>query len=58
MKKESFGFDLSAYKQAIAMRESGGGDYRARNDGSGKRRGVSSEKWAFGKYQFTVETLR
>lgn len=55
---KDFGLDLDRYKAAIAKHESGGMSYFARNDDAGRRNGVDSDKWAFGKYQFTVETLR
>lgn len=54
----NIGLDLDRYKAAIAKHESGGQAYLARNDEAGKARGVRSGAWAFGKYQFTVETLR
>lgn len=55
---KDFGIDLDRYKAAIAKHESGGMGYFARNDDAGRKNGVDPEKWAFGKYQFTVETLR
>ncbi|MDQ1344360.1 MAG: hypothetical protein QG650_1081 [Patescibacteria group bacterium] len=55
---KDYGLDLDRYKAAIAKHESGGMGYFARNDDAGKRNGVNPDKWAFGKYQFTVETLR
>ncbi len=55
---KDFGLDLDRYKAAIAKHESGGMSYFARNDDAGRRNGVDPDKWAFGKYQFTVETLR
>lgn len=54
---KDFDFDWDKYKEAIASHESGG-SYFARNDNLGRKKGISSEKWAFGKYQFTTETLR
>lgn len=51
------GFDLDRYKIAIAKHEDKGMGYFARNDDWGKKHGIPPEKWAFGKYQFTVETL-
>jgi hypothetical protein len=54
----NYDIDIDRYKAAIAKHESGGQAYLARNDGEGKRRGVRPGAWAFGKYQFTVETLR
>ncbi len=54
----NFNIDFDRYKAAIAKHESGGQAYLARNDEAGKSRGVRSGAWAFGKYQFTVETLR
>ena len=58
--KDIKGLDIDRYKSAIAAHESGGMIYFARNDDYGKRQNppISSEKWAFGKYQFTTETLR
>ncbi|MFZ3232633.1 MAG: NlpC/P60 family protein [Patescibacteria group bacterium] len=55
---KDFGLDLDRYKAAIAKHESGGMSYFARNDDAGRKNGVDPDKWAFGKYQFTVETLR
>lgn len=55
---KDFGIDIDRYKAAIAKHESGGMGYFARNDDAGRRRGIDSEKWAFGKYQFTTATLR
>lgn len=55
---KDFGIDLDRYKAAIAKHESGGMGYFARNDDNGRKNGVDPDKWAFGKYQFTVETLR
>lgn len=49
-------FNLSKYKNAISMRESGSDAYLARNDAEGLRRGVDSSRWAFGKYQFITPT--
>lgn len=54
----NIGLDLDLYKSAIAKHESGGQAYLARNDEAGKARGVRPGAWAFGKYQFTVETLK
>lgn len=54
----NFNLDIDRYKAAIAKHESGGQAYLARNDETGKRLGVRPGAWAFGKYQFTVETLR
>lgn len=53
-----YGLDLDRYKASIAKHESGGMGYFARNDDAGRKNGVNPDKWAFGKYQFTVETLR
>jgi cell wall-associated NlpC family hydrolase len=55
---KDFKLDFDRYKTAIAKHESGGQAYLARNDSAGKSRGVRPGVWAFGKYQFTVETLR
>lgn len=54
----NYALDIDRYKSAIAKHESGGQAYLARNDEAGKARGVRPGAWAFGKYQFTVETLR
>jgi hypothetical protein len=54
----NIGLDFDRYKSAIAKHESGSLGYLARNDEEGKKRGVRPGAWAFGKYQFTVETLR
>ncbi|MDD2565812.1 MAG: hypothetical protein PHZ26_01805 [Candidatus Gracilibacteria bacterium] len=54
---KEFNFDWDSYKLSISKVESCG-LYTARNDNLGKKKGISSEKWAFGKYQFTTETLR
>lgn len=56
--KVSPNFDLFSYKTSIAAIESGSKSYRARNDAGARARGVSSESWAFGKYQFITSTLR
>lgn len=55
---KNYQLDLDRYKSAIAKHESEGRGYFARNDDKGKERGVRPGAWAFGKYQFTVETLR
>lgn len=48
--------DLHAYKEAVATFESNG-KYHKRNDQKGREYGVSPKKWAWGKYQFTTQTL-
>lgn len=58
IKDKNFSLDFDRYKGAIAKHESGGQGYFARNDTAGKERGVRPGAWAFGKYQFTAETLR
>lgn len=58
MGDRNFNLDIDRYKSAIAKHESGGMAYLARNDEAGKARGVRPGAWAFGKYQFTVETLK
>lgn len=50
-------FSIEEYLYKIGQRESRN-NYRARNDREGAKRGVDSDKWAFGKYQFIVGTLR
>jgi len=50
------GFDLNLYKRKIHAAESGKSEYRARNDRLGRKLGVRSSKWAFGKYQFLAPT--
>lgn len=52
------GVDIDRYKAAIARHESGGQGYFARNDDLGRKNKVRPGAWAFGKYQFTVETLQ
>lgn len=52
------GIDIDRYKVAIARHESGGQGYFARNDDLGRKNKVRPGAWAFGKYQFTVETLQ
>lgn len=54
---KNINFDWDWYKASIAKSESGW-MYNSRNDGSWKQLNIKPEKWAFGKYQFTVETLR
>jgi cell wall-associated NlpC family hydrolase len=58
LKDKNFSLDFDRYKGAIAKHESGGKGYFARNDEDGKKRNIRPGAWAFGKYQFTVETLR
>lgn len=54
-----FGFDWDKYKESIANIESRASWlYFARNDSIGKQKHVKSDDWAFGKYQFTVGTLK
>lgn len=50
------GLDLNTYKTSIAGSESNG-SYTARNDKAGKLNNVKPGKWAWGKYQFTTDTL-
>lgn len=50
-------FDWDKYKEYIAAHESGW-NYYARNDNLWRKKWVHPDKWAFGKYQFTTETLR
>jgi len=50
-------FDLTLYKRKIQAVESGG-SYKARNDEAGRSKGISSDKWAFGRYQFLAGTAR
>lgn len=49
-------FSLDLYKKKICAVESNGGNYNARNDNIGKKKGVPPDKWAFGKYQFIAPT--
>ena len=56
--KDIKGLDIDRYKEVIGAHESGGMSYFARNDDYGKRHNIHPNKWAFGKYQFTTETLR
>ena len=48
-------FDLNLYKRKIMAAESGG-NYKARNDDLGRKKGVNPSRWAFGKYQFLSPT--
>lgn len=51
-------FNYSKYAEVISSKlESWSAWYNARNDESWKERWVKPAKWAFWKYQFTVETL-
>lgn len=50
------GLDLPTYKTAIAGSESNG-SYSARNDKAWKLNHIKPGKWAWGKYQFTTDTL-
>ena len=50
-------FDFEKYKKIIAKKESWKQWYMARNDALWKKKWISYKKWAFWKYQFTVETL-
>lgn len=56
---KDYWFDWDKYKESIAELESSTSWlYFARNDSAWRARWISSEKWAWWKYQFTTETLR
>ena len=56
-KAEELGIDFNTYVHTIASAES---NHRHKIDNveKGKERKVASSKWAYGKYQFTDETLQ